>query len=169
MCGEYSALKVLEHRQSCRKYDSKPVTKEQLEMIVNVGRLAATARNVQPWHFVVVTDANQRKTIAEITEHGKFIADAPACILVLCEDTKYYLEDGCAATQNLLNAAAALELGSCWVAGDKKPYAEQLVKLVGAPADKMKLVSVVAIGHPAEHSPRAVKKDLSRVLHWDHF
>jgi len=168
MCNEHSSLDALTHRQSCRKYSSKPVTREQLELIVNAGRLAATARNVQPWHFVVVTDPVRRKEIADITEHGKFIADAPACIIVLCEDTKYYLEDGWAATQNLLNAAAALGLGSCWVAGDKKPYAGQIARLVGAP-DNMKLVATVAVGYPAAETPRATKKTLSQVLHWDKF
>jgi nitroreductase len=136
MCGDgRSALDVLAHRQSVRKYSAAAVTKEEIEKIVNVGRLAATARNVQPWHFVVVTDAARRKEIAGITEHGKFLAETPVCIVVLCEDTKYYLEDGCAA---------------------------------GAPAG-MKLVALVAVGHPAEKAPRATKKELSQVLHWGTF
>jgi nitroreductase len=169
MCGERSAMDVMTSRQSCRKYSSKPVTKDQLEQIVNAGRLAATARNLQPWHFVVVTDPSTRRAIADITEHGKFIADAPACIVVLCEDTRYYLEDGCAATQNVLNAATALELGCCWVAGDKKPYADQIVGLVGAPVGKVKLIALVPVGHPAEQSTRATKKDLNQVLHWERY
>jgi len=145
------------------------VAKSDLERIVNAGRLAATARNVQPWHFVVVTDAAKRKELAGITEHGKFIADCPACIVVFCEDTKYYLEDGCAATQNLLNAAAALGLGSCWVAGDKKPYAGRIVDVVGAP-QTTKLIALVAVGYPAEPlTPRAAKKELAQVIHWEKF
>jgi nitroreductase len=44
----------------------------------------------------------------------------------MCKDTKYYLEDGCNASQNILVAARAHGLGSCWVAGDKKPYAEKV-------------------------------------------
>lgn len=161
-------MEVLAHRQSIRKYTSEPVSRETIEKIVDIGRLAATARNVQPWHFVVVTDAARRKEIAGIAEHGKFLAEAPVCIAVLCEDTKYYLEDGCAAVQNLLNAAAALDLGSCWIAGDKKPYAEQIACFLGAPAG-MKLIALVAVGHPAERPPRAVKKDLKQVLHWEKF
>jgi nitroreductase len=168
MCGEPSALDVLEHRHSCRKYTSQPISKQDLERIVNIGRLAATARNVQPWHFVVVTDAGMRKQIADITEHGKFIAEAPACIAVLCDDTRYYLEDGCAAVQNLLNASAALEIASCWVAGDKKPYAPDIVKLLGAP-DSTKLIALVALGHEAAPTPRATKKDLAQVLHWEKY
>jgi nitroreductase len=163
-----SAMDVLSTRHSCRKFTSEPVTRAELEQIVSAGRLAATARNVQPWHFVAVTDPAKRCELGGLTDYGKFIAETPACIVVLCEDTKYYLEDGCAAVQNILLAAEALGLSSCWVAGDKKPYAGQIVKAVGAPAD-MKLIALVAIGHEAEKSQRATKKTLDQVLHWDRF
>ncbi|MGA3166096.1 MAG: nitroreductase family protein [Terriglobia bacterium] len=69
-----------------------------IEDIVDRGRLAATAINIQPWEFVVVTDPGMLRRIATTTDYGKLIADAPVCVLVLCSDTKYYLEDGSAAT-----------------------------------------------------------------------
>ena len=84
---------------------------------------------------------------------------------VFCRETKYYLEDGSAATQNLLVAARAHGLGSCWVAGDKKHYCEAIGKLVGAPAGT-RLVSLVAMGHPAEE-PVKEKRPLAEVLHWE--
>ncbi|MFQ6092647.1 MAG: hypothetical protein ACE5OR_08205 [bacterium] len=53
------------------------------------------------------------KGIADITDFGKFIAQAPVCIAVYARDTKYYLEDGSAATENMLIAATALGVGTC--------------------------------------------------------
>ncbi|MFH0763243.1 MAG: nitroreductase family protein, partial [Candidatus Omnitrophota bacterium] len=93
-----------------------------------------------------------------------------ACIAVFCADTKYYLEDGCAATQNLLLAAAGYGIGSCWVAGDKKPYCSEVAKLLGAP-DSLKLVSLVALGYPASEASlkEASKKALNQLLHWEKF
>ena len=85
-------------------------------------------------------------------------------MVVLCRDTKYYLEDGCNASQNILVAARAHGLGACWVAGDKKPYAEKIRKMVGGPQTS-KVVSLLAIGHPAEE-PKKEKRPLSEVLHW---
>jgi nitroreductase len=161
------AMTALTTRRCVRKYKPDPVARELLEKIVDAGRLAPTARNVQPWEFVVVTDAERRRKLADISEFGKFIADAPACIVVLSKPTKYYLEDGCAATTNMLNAAAALGLGSCWVAGDKKPYAAQILSVCGAPPD-MKLISLIAIGQPAE-IPSPAKRALNEVLHWNHY
>ena len=72
-----------------------------------------------------------------------------ACILVFCGNGTWYLEDGAAATENILVAAQACGLGSCWVDGDKKPYAETVRQEAGTP-EGYKLVSMVALGYPAE-------------------
>ena len=161
------AMEAIRTRRSVRKFKHEVVSRDLLEQLVDAGRLAPTARNCQPCEFVVVTDAVMRQQLAALSDHGKFIADAPACIIVLSKTTKYYLEDGSAATTNILNAARALGLGSCWVAGDKKPYGKQIVRLLGAPAD-MLLIALIAIGRPAE-TPSPSKRDLKEVLHWEKF
>ena len=163
------AFQALRERRSIRKYETTALDSETVEKVVDAGRLAATGRGVEPWEFVVVSEAKMRETLAEICEYGKFIAQAPVCIIVLCRDTKYYLEDGSAATQNMLVAACALGLGSCWVAGDKKPYADNVVKLLGAPKS-YKLVSLIALGLPAaDQPPRKAKRKLEDVVHWEEF
>jgi nitroreductase len=159
------AIDVLTTRRCVRKFDTKEVPRELIEKIVDCGRLAATAINIQPWEFVVVTNPKRLRAIADITDHGKFIVAAKACIVVLCRDTKYYLEDGSAATQNLLLAAKAYGLGACWVAGDKKAYAGKICNLLGA-RPEFRLVSLVPLGFPAE-DPVKSKRALSEVLHWE--
>jgi nitroreductase len=161
------AIEVLKTRRSVRAYTGAPVPREIIEDIIDCGRLAATAINIQPWEFVVVTEREMRRRIAETTDYGKFISDAPVCVIVLCQDTKYYLEDGSAATENILLAARAHGLGACWVAGDKKPYAYQICRLVGAPRG-YKLVSLIPMGYPAE-SPEQPKRPLADVLHWEKY
>jgi nitroreductase len=160
-------LSALKTRRSVRAYTGEPVAREVLADLIDCGRLAASAVNIQPWEFVVVTERSMLDAIARSTDYGRFIADAAACIVVLCRDTKYYLEDGCNASQNILVAAHAHGLGGCWVAGDKKPYAGAIRRLVGAPED-CRLVSLLAIGHPAEHSAKA-KRAVDQVLHWEKF
>jgi len=160
-------IEALKTRRSVRAYTGEPVSREVIEDIIDCGRLAATAVNIQPWEFVAVTDAHMLRAIAAATDYGSFIAQAAACVVVLCQDTKYYLEDGCNASQNILVAARAHGLGACWVAGDKKPYTEKIRKMVGAP-ETCKLVSLLAIGHPAEE-PEKEKRPLSEVLHWEKY
>ena len=155
-------------RRSVRKYKSDPVARALLEQIIDAARLAPTARNEQPWEFVVVTDEAKRREIAGIAnKNGPFIADAPACVVVLCKPSAYYLEDGSAATTQLMIAATALGLGTCWIAGDKKPYAEAVVDAVGAPPE-MKLVALVAVGYAAD-VPAPTKRALDDVLHWERY
>jgi len=161
------AIEMLKTRRSVRAYTSAPIPKKTIEDIVDCGRLAPTANNVQPWEFVVVTDSELLRRIGGATDHGKFISDAPVCVVVLSKETKYYLEDGSAATQNILLAAHAHGLSSCWVAGDKKPFAPEICRLVGAPPG-YKLVSLIPIGYPAE-SPGKSKRPLADVLHWEKF
>lgn len=162
------AIEALKTRRSVRSYKSDPVPKKILEDIIDCGRLAATGINIQPWEFVVVTDPATRKELADTTDHGKFIADAPVCVVVLCKaDEKYLLEDCSAATQNIMVAARAHGVGSCWIAGDKKPYASQICQIVGAPKSH-RLASLIAVGY-AEEIPNPAKRPLSGVLHWEKY
>lgn len=160
------AIEVLKTRRCVRKFDSKGVPRGLIEDIVDCGRLAATAINIQPWEFVVLTSPAKLRQLAEITDHGKFIGGAQACVVVLCRASKYYLEDGSAATQNILLAARAHGLGACWVAGDKKAYAAEICHLIGASSTEFRLVSLVPLGYPAEE-PVKSKRPLSEVLHWE--
>ncbi|MCS7242595.1 MAG: nitroreductase family protein [Candidatus Caldatribacterium sp.] len=162
-------LEALRTRRSVRRFAAQPVEREKIEAIIDCARLAPSANNLQPWEFVVVTDAKMREEIARLTDYGKFIREAPVLVAVFCKDTKYYLEDGCAATENILLAAWALGLGSCWVAGDKKPYAEDVRRLLRVP-EGYRLVSLVALGYPA-HVPQGhiFKRELREVLHWEKF
>ena len=86
-------VELIKKRRSVREFTDKAIARESLEKIVDAAKFAPTARNVQPWEFVAVTDRQLLKRFRGNTEHGKFIAAAGACILVFSQDTKYFLED----------------------------------------------------------------------------
>jgi len=165
--GTMAVTEILKTRRSVRKFTDRKIEKEILEDIIDCARLAPSANNVQPWEFVVVTDPEIKKKTSDATDHGRFIEEAPACIAVFCMDTKYYLEDGCAATENILLAANAHGLGSCWVAGDKKKYAED-IKLILGVREELKLVSLIPLGY-SEEKVRMKKRKLQQVIHWEKF
>jgi nitroreductase len=162
------ALTAILKRRSVRTFRPEPLPKDMLEKIVDAGRLAPTARNEQPWQFVVITEPQRLKALGELTDYGKFIAGAPACIAVVCRDTKYYLEDGCAATENILIAATALGFGSCWVAGEKKMYALAVLKLLAVPPG-YNLVSLIPLGYADGGGKPVPKRDPAKVVHWEKF
>jgi len=161
------AIVCLKTRRSVRVYNDTPVPPEAIEAMVDCARLAPTAMNRQPWTFVVVCDAATRTKLAEIVGHAPFITQAPACIAVFCAGTEFWVEDGSAATENLMLAAWARGLGTCWVAGYQVPYAEAVGELLGAPTGQQ-LLSLVTVGHPAE-SPVVDKRPLADVIRWERF
>jgi nitroreductase len=163
-------LELLKLRRSVRVFKKEDIPRNELEKIIDAARYAPTARNVQPWEFVVIAKKDILKELAGMIENARFMDQAAACLAVFCRQTKYYLEDGCAATCNILLAATALGIGSCWVAGDKKSYSGQVNTLLNAPND-MKLISLIALGYPQDkHAFRGVdKRQLKELIHWERF
>ena len=157
-----SKTKAIKERRSIRSYKPEPVSEDIIKDILDCARLAPTARNVQPWLLGAVTDPDLRGTIADITEYGKFIAQSPVCFVVFVkEDEKYFMEDGCAATMNIIQAAAEHGLGTCWVAGHKKPYVDDIRQLLEVP-EGYTLISFIAAGY-SDDKPNPSKKPLDEV------
>ncbi len=140
----------MKSRRSVRSYTDAGISDEIIRDVFECARLAPTAMNLQPWLFGVVTNPARLKELADLTDHGTFIRDAKACFAVFTEkNAKYYLEDGCAATENMILCLQAYGVGSCWVAGDKKEYADAVRRLLKVP-DQYTLVSLIAAGYPKE-------------------
>ncbi len=162
-----NAIEVLQTRRSIRAYTEEPVERGIIEEIIDCARLAPTAMNDQPWDFIVLTAREDLSRIPPMLGHAEFIGQAAFAVLVLARETSYAVEDCSAATENLLIAAAAHGIGSCWVAGTKQAYGPAVARAFGAPEDRQ-LISIVAFGYPAE-SPHCEKRTLAEVLHWERF
>ena len=154
--------KFIKNRRSVRRFASDPVTESVIKDILDCGRLAPTANNVQPWFMGAVTDQELRHRISDLATYGKFIRESPLCFAVFAlADEKYYLEDGCAATMNIILAASAHGLSTCWVAGHKKDYGPAVRDLLHVPVEYT-LVSLIACGY-ADEKPNPPKKELEEV------
>ncbi len=159
------ALEAIRSRRSVRRYTEAAIPKEDLSAIVDAGRLAATGNNRQPWDFIVVTE---KSMIADLKVSGTWMECAGAVIVVVMDPkSRWWIEDGAAAIENMLLASTALGYGSCWVEGDALPHEEKIKSLLGIPLDR-RVMALVPIGVPDEKpSPR--KKSLEKVLHWETF
>ena len=114
-------INIIKSRVSIRKYKSKPVPKEVLEDIVKCGIYAPCGFNGQDWAFVVITDQHMKNQISEAARYGRFIKDAGACIAVFYKKKdELAVENACAATENMIIAASAYGLGTCWVNSYRK-------------------------------------------------
>jgi nitroreductase len=159
---------IIKSRHSVRKFKPDPVDDLVIRDAMECAARAPSAMNIQPWLFGVIRNKEMLLKIAQATDNGKFIADAPLCVAVFGEKSeKYYLEDCCAATENLILGLLAYGINSCWVAGEKKPYAETIRNLLGVP-EKYTLVSLVAAGCPSEMNITK-KKESKQIVFFEEF
>ena len=159
------ALEAIRRRRSVREYTGDPIPREDLEKIVDAGRLAATGSNKQPWDFIVVT---HREMIDKLKVASKWMEKAGAIIAVVLDpSSRWWLEDGSAAVENILIASTALGYGSCWLEGYTLPREEEFKELLGVPQEK-RLLTLVPIGVATEW-PTREKKPLEKVIHWERY
>jgi nitroreductase len=155
-------VQMMKTRRSVRQFEAKPIPSEIIEDILDCAQLAPTAINIQPWLFGAVTGSDLRRQIAALTDYGKFIENCAVCFAVFTDSsTKYFLEDDCAATENILLACTAYGIGSCWVAGHKKAYADSVKKLLNVP-EPYTLISLIAAGY-SKQKQSLKKKSLDEV------
>jgi nitroreductase len=164
---------IIINRRSIRKYKTDAVSQEQIELLLQAAMFAPSANNLQPWHFVVVTDRNILDQITEIHPYAKMLKNAPLAILV-CADQKiektegYWVQDCSAAIQNIMLSACGLNLASVWLG--VYPRQERMLsikKLFNLP-EHIQPLSLIAIGHPDEQKelPQRYLKERIHTNQW---
>jgi nitroreductase len=151
-------FEAIQKRHSVRAYESTSIPEEKLMRILEAGRLAPSAGNIQPWHFIVVRDFEKRKKLAE-ARWAKFLAESPI-VIVGCGDQKasprWFMVDVAIAMQNMVLTAVSEGLGTCWVGSFNEDEVRRMLKI----PDNYRIVALLAIGYPRE------KFDLTeKVLH----
>jgi nitroreductase len=152
-------FEAVQKRHSIRAYDSTPIPDEKLKKILEAARLAPSAGNVQPWHFIVVTDAEKRKKLARARFAG-FLSRAPA-VIVGCGDQKaspdWHAVDVTIAMQNIVLTATGEGLGTCWIGSFNEDQIKEMLKI----PEKFRVVALLAIGYQRK------KLDLAgKILHF---
>lgn len=162
------ALEAIFTRRSIRKFTSAPVSPEDVRTLLEAAMSAPTAAGVQPWRFIVLTDRAVLDAVPSVHRAANMIRQAPLAILV-CGDTTseqyggYWVQDCSAVMQNILLAARALGLGSCWCGIHSRPEREEGArKLFNLPAEISPL-GLAVIGHPAEPFTAKERYDENKV------
>ena len=147
------ALRPLRRTRQVREFTAEPVDRDALDAIADVGRWTGSSRNTQPWRFIVITDVDVIRRIAEIgLPQTRALRTATAAVaIVLPTDETHEVgiayDDGRAA-ERILIAAGMVDLagGIAWIRSDVRPPVSELL---GLPADRY-VRTIVALGHPTE-------------------
>ena len=152
-------------RRSIRAYTDTLVTDEQIQALLQAAMAAPSANDVRPWAFVVVRDPARRRALADTHQWSHMCADAPAVIVVLGDPqaSDHWIEDCSAATENLLLAATWLGLGAVWVAVYPRPEGEDHVRQALNVPDRLRVLCLLPVGHPAEQKPPRTRYEASKV------
>lgn len=153
-----TGLDLIHARRSIRRFTDAPVSEADEHALLAAAMAAPSAKDLRPWHFVVVRERATLDALADRHPFGKMLAEATLAVAVLGDPAvngDYWVVDCAAATQNLLLAAAALGLGACWLGMHPREERKVFVReLLGIPPE-IEVLSLVALGHPAESkSPR---------------
>ena len=162
-------LELIKTRRSIRKYKQDPVSEEELNKILEAGRWAPSASNRQPWSFIVLRSEETKRKLAETLTWGGFLSQAPLGIAVVINPraSNHPVEDGAAATQNMLLEAHSLGLGACWIGAYGSVNEESAKDILNVPDDE-RLLSVIVIGRPAE-SPQSTRRKLDEITFSDRY
>ncbi len=129
-----------------RSYQDKAVPAEVIRKIVEAGRLTASSMNLQPWHFIVVTEREALKELGTLARTGPYIAQAPAAVVVAIEKkSKFGVSDASRAIQSMILTAWSEGVGSNWVGFGGL---EAAGTLLGVP-DDFEVLAIVPFGYPA--------------------
>jgi nitroreductase len=154
-------------RRSVREFTGRPVPREQLLEIIRAGTWAPSGLNNQPWRFVAIRNDEVLYRLAGLTKYHKVIEGAPACIAVfidteaMYEEVKDHQAMG-ACIQNMLLATHALGLGAVWL-GEILKNSGEVLSLLKLP-ERLRLMAVIAVGHPSGRDRKSDRKGLSEVL-----
>jgi nitroreductase len=159
-------MKAVRKRRSIRRYKPDQVPEDVLNEILEAARLAPSAGHRQPWHFIVVRDAETKRKLAI----SSWATEAPV-VIVGCADTKARGEPTCfidlaIAFEHIVLAAANFGLGTCWMG---RLGADETIKRVLGIPEHVRVVAVTPLGYPDETPGEKTRKNLSEIIHYDRF
>jgi nitroreductase len=159
-------------RLTVREFKPDPVPDEVVDKLVRAGQWAASSRNLQPWHFIVVRDSDTLAKIGDIASSGRFIANAPMAIAIAMENADRADLDTGRAMQQIELVAWEEGLGTCFVGLRIAEQNSQVKQLLGVP-DSFEMVTVLPFGYRLDGNDgsRGVKnrKPLSQIAHSERY
>ena len=162
-----TVLEPIRKRYSCREYQEKAIEQEKLDQIFEAARLAPSAKNIQDWRFVVVTDEEKKCELAKAANNQKFLEKAGA-IIIACSNSDYVMTCGqpvgpinvAIALDHISLQAAQLGLATCWIG----LFFPEKVRTIAAIPDNIVVIELMALGYPANGRRQTEREPLENIV-----
>lgn len=156
-------IQLIMTRTSIRAFQDKPVSDETVEVLLKAAMAAPSAKNSQPWSFVVIRDRALLEKLGDSLPNAKMTAAAPVAVAICGalekalpgEAHEYWIQDAAAATENFLLAVHALGLGAVWTGVHPISERIRILKEALRLPDEIEPFCLIPFGYPAV--PAAVK------------
>lgn len=166
-------LPEIDKRASVRSFTDEAVSEEELTRILEAGRIAPSAKNRQAWRFVVIQRPDMRQRVQEAAFGQEYVGQAPVIIALCTTNVEYKMPNGQLSYPVDLGIACSFmmlqavheDLGTCVVT----TFEEQDVKSLLTVPYQMRVVMLLAVGHPADSTVRADRLPIDRVVSYDHW
>jgi nitroreductase len=166
-------LKEIEQRQSIKDFLTKPIEDEKMDRILEAGRLAPSAKNRQPWRFIVINDENLRENIQQAAFGQEHVGKAPALIAAASTNIDYRMPNGqlsypidiAFAVSFMMLQAEHEELCSCVITTFDEPEVKELLTIPYS----MKVVMLLLLGYPASKPLKETRKPMERICAYNHW
>lgn len=169
-----SFLDLVKKRFSARDYEARPVEKEKLMLVLEAARLAPSAANFQPWHFIVLQTMEKQDELSKMY-HGQWILKAPL-VIVACADRSQSWKrgndgkdssdiDAAIAIDHMTLMAADLGLATCWVCNFKAGICSELLDL----PDEVEPIALLPLGYSNSTLPDKKRKTMASIVHYNKY
>ncbi|MDC7227839.1 MAG: nitroreductase family protein [Spirochaetales bacterium] len=169
-------LPAIENYRTTRLFDARPVSEDRVEAVLEAGRRAPSAKNRQPWRFVLISDEGIKKRLEDAAYGQEHIGSASFIVAIGTTNVDYRMPNGqlsypvdlSFAASFMVMQASADNIGSCVVT----TYDELEVKEILTVPYSMRIVMMIAFGYPAEELPPKTvtnRKALSGIMSRNHW
>ena len=164
-------FEAIKARRSIREYLEREVEEEKLQRVLEAGRLAPSAKNIQEWRFIVVREKKTREKLAQAARSQTFVAQAPVCIVGCATITDYrmtcgqkaYPIDLAIAVDHMTLVAVEEGLGTCWIGAFFEDQVKEILKI---PED-IRVVTLLSLGYPSFQPPAKSRLPKGRIIYME--
>jgi nitroreductase len=162
-------MEAIQTRRSVRHYQNKPVEHEKLNIILEAGRLAPSAKNLQEWCYIIVRDFELRQKLMQAAKGQRFVGEAPV-VVACCAETNNDYRMSCGQLAYPIDVAISIDhmtlaaveqgLGTCWVGAF---YENEVKKILKTPPE-IRVVELLTLGYAADTPRRKIRKPIEDMV-----